>query len=1130
MGFITNSIICEICNNIGKYVTFTSECNADALKSGMFKYVFEKQYDTDFGDIVPYVVANALNIGLIIMNDFSNLDNIHSVIIPTEKASKHWVLIARNNLHYDALSLSNKLYEPDEVQIPDISIVNKQNVKSPDIHTLCETSAKPVSNSEPDSSSITPDVDDMTSAMRGVRMKYTNNLITAHININSIRHKFENISTLFDESIVDLFVITESKLDDSFPNAQFYTEGYKLYRKDRNKNGGGIMFYVRSDIPHRTRPDLECKSSHVESLVIEAHIKNDKWLYVAIYNPNKKHEDELVKFLGTLYEKEIGNYTDIICIGDINIDLASTNSMVYNSVIDIYGLHNLITSPTCFKASNGTLLDPILVTNKKRFMYSFNLLCPFSDFHNLVGCVTKCHLKKQRPKTIFYRSFKKFDELAFKKDVSLIKTGTTDCDDPNAHFSAFQTQLLQACNKHAPLKQRTIKRNQLPYMNKELRSAMYKRNSLRNKYFKYRNNDNWEAYRKQRNNVTSIRRNSMKNYFRNKCTESNKEFWKVIKPFMTDKKSYTSNVISLKEGDKIYSDPSDVCSIFNDFFATLANDIGTKNKNCTIEIANIESTFEHFKDHPSISVITNMCQKTNPFSFHEVTPMYVEQKIKKLNSKKAPGPDTIPAKLLKIVCQEVSQDMSDIINLCIRRGIFPDDMKLADITPIYKKLDALCKDNYRPVNVISVLSKLFEIILAEQLGLHFNDIFSNFLSAYRKRYSCENSLLFMTESWREALDNKMYVGAVLMDLSKAFDCLPPDLFISKLNAYKVTNNSCRLIASYLSNRKQRIKLGIERSSWRETVKGVPQGSGLGPLIFNIFINDIFEFITQCRIMNYADDNTIYTFNHNADTVINMLQHDSKIAVKWFADNFMQANPSKFQFIFLNPSRTQGYIETSLPIFDIHIDRSDQVKLLGVTIDEKLKFNQHVKSLCNKAARQLNAFKRISKNLNTSEREVVYNCFISSVFNFCPLVWHFCNKADYDKVEKINERALRLVYNEHDMSYEELLLTKKKLSMRKIRMLNFATELYKIKNGYSVSNMEIFDKQKHVPYNLRRNKLNVVPAVNTSHYGTQSFRYFSSHLWNQIPDQMKSANTINRFKQLLFSWSGPSCQCKYCVEF
>ena len=192
----------------------------------------------------------------------------------------------------------------------------------------------------------------------------------------------------------------------------------------------------------------------------------------------------------------------------------------------------------------------------------------------------------------------------------------------------------------------------------------------------------------------------------------------------------------------------------------------------------------------------------------------------------------------------------------------------------------------------------------------------------------------MTDLWREALDSNMYVGAVLMDLSKAFDCLPPDLFISKLHAYNVSNHACKLMASYLSNRKQRVKIGMERSSWREKVKGVPQGSGLGPLIFNICINDIFYFIQECKVMNYADDNTLYTYHHSSEYIFNVLQSDSKLAVKWFVDNYMEANPSKFQFIFLTPLRKRLSISSHLPIFDVHIDRSEYVKLLGVTIDEQ----------------------------------------------------------------------------------------------------------------------------------------------------------------------------------------------------
>ena len=942
------------------------------------------------------------------------------------------------------------------------------------------------------------------------------------------------MSELFDECLVDLFLISESKLDDSFPNAQFNMNGYRLHRNDRTANGGGLMMYIRSDIPHRTRPELHSQSAHVESMVFEVHIKCDKWLFVGVYSPHKRYEDELILFLNDIYEKEIGNYKDIVCIGDINVDLSCGKTKVNDELLDIYDLYNLIKDPTCFKSEKGSLLDPIIVTNRNHFVHAFNLSCGFSDFHNFVGCITKCHFSKQEPRKITYRSFRKFNETLFKCDVANITLNKAN-NEPSKVFKEYQTKIIEICNKHAPIKQRTIKKQQVPYMNKQLRSAMFVRNQLRNKYYVCRNKENWDKYRKQRNLVTSIRRKSIGNYFQNKCSNitSSKDFWCAIKPFLTDKNCKAiSNSIILKENENIVCDSQKVCGIFNDFFASIADNIGRNRTPVDISKPDLlNDAYRMYQNHPSILAIKRSAiMKSLPFAFKEVSPQYICNKIKKLNPKKSAGPDTIPPKLIKMVSNELCIEFCDMINICIKSCIFPEDMKYADITPLYKKKDVLSKNNYRPVNVIGILSKLFEIILADQLGEFFSDLFSEFLSAYRKGHSCQNSLLYMTDVWRQALDKNMHVGAVLMDLSKAFDCLPPDLFIAKLNAYNVSNEACRLIASYLTTRKQRVKIGMERSSWRETVKGVPQGSGLGPLIFNIFINDLIYFTERCQILNYADDNTIYSCHLNVDCIVQDLQNDSKVAIKWFENNYMEANPTKFQFILLSPQNKRTASISTLPLLDIHIDRSDCVKLLGIDIDDKLNFHEHITVLCKKAARQLNAFKRLSRNLNVKDRESIYNSFIVSVFSYCPLVWHFCRKSDHKKIEKINERALRIVYNDYISTYEALLNYGNKLSLGRYRMLNFATELYKIKNGKSVEMMNIFDVPKETPYNLRCNDQNVIPIVKTKHYGINSFRYLSSHIWNQIPDNVKKAKDANTFKVLLQQWSGFDCKCSSCENF
>ena len=195
-------------------------------------------------------------------------------------------------------------------------------------------------------------------------------------------------------------------------------------------------------------------------------------------------------------------------------------------------------------------------------------------------------------------------------------------------------------------------------------------------------------------------------------------------------------------------------------------------------------------------------------------------------------------------------------------------------------------------------SKIFEKIIATQLTTHFENIFDNFLCAFRRGHGCQTTLLKLLEDWRQALDDNQYVAAILMDLSKAFDCLPHDILLSKLSAYGLTETASSLLHSYLSNRKQQIKIGKTVSSWANIRKGVPQGSILGPLIFNIFINDIFYFIKRSKLYNYADDNTLSFHSKNLDELIQVLQSESNILIDWFHCNKMQANPEKFQAIAL----------------------------------------------------------------------------------------------------------------------------------------------------------------------------------------------------------------------------------------
>ena len=210
--------------------------------------------------------------------------------------------------------------------------------------------------------------------------------------------------------------------------------------------------------------------------------------------------------------------------------------------------------------------------------------------------------------------------------------------------------------------------------------------------------------------------------------------------------------------------------------------------------------------------------------------------------------------------------------------------------PVFKKDSRTDKKNYRPISILPNVSKIYERCLNKQLEGYFLALLSKCQCGFRKGYSVINALLPMIEKWRESLDEGSAFRALLTDLSKAFDCLPNELLIAKLHAYRVDIPSLKLLHSYLTKRKQRVKLNGTYSSWSEIIFGVPQGSILGPLLFNIFLCDLFQFFPDLDITNYADDDTLHSININLNKVLHDLEKMSVTFFKWFTDNLLKANP------------------------------------------------------------------------------------------------------------------------------------------------------------------------------------------------------------------------------------------------
>ena len=257
-------------------------------------------------------------------------------------------------------------------------------------------------------------------------------------------------------------------------------------------------------------------------------------------------------------------------------------------------------------------------------------------------------------------------------------------------------------------------------------------------------------------------------------------------------------------------------------------------------------------------------------------------------------------------------------------------------------------------------------------------------------------------------------GALLTDSSKAFDCFDNELLIAKLNASGFSLTALKLVHNYLSNRKQRIKINPTHNSFLEIIFGVPQGSILIPLFFNIFLIDLFFITEDTDIASYADGNTRYVVADNIDGVIKSLEEASEILFKWFSDNLIRINADKFHLLV----STNNTVKMKIGNFDITNSKSE--KLLGVKFDHKRSFDDHISELCKKASRKIHALSRVASYMNISKKRILMNAFFKPQFSYCPLVWMYHSRANKGKINKLHERYLRIIYSDKQSLFETLL--------------------------------------------------------------------------------------------------------------
>ena len=513
-------------------------------------------------------------------------------------------------------------------------------------------------------------------------------------------------------------------------------------------------------------------------MCIEVDFGKRKWAIISVYRQATKQTPKIfVDGLGKCVEKITNTYDNILVLGDINVNILNKESYGYNEYIyflETFNFSNLIKSATCHTKDSSTSLDVILTNKNKCCFNNIVYETGISDVHSLVGTTLKATYKKAEPTIIQYIDYKNFNENNFLEDLKQFE-GNFDNEDPDILYENFLTFFQNTVEKHAPTKEKTLRGNDKGFADKIIRNAWYKRSRLRNNFNKSKSSENWEKYRKQRNLCTTLKRRALSRYFRKK-NHSSKGFWKTFGTYLSNRGHFIDEDILLLEQGEIIRDRKKVADILNNHYINII-EFATGKKVEAFEYDHendiIEEICKNYSSHESIIKIKEKMKndKITPFEIKEASEKEIFDIIRKLKTNASAGNDKIPSKLIKMSANIISKHLTHLINITIRKGIFPKLAKIAMVKPIYKfskdgsKQD---KTKYRPISILNGFSKVFERYYLNSMLNHVNQILSKYISAYRKGHSCQNVLLKLTEEWRKNLDDNKVVGALLIDLSKAY--------------------------------------------------------------------------------------------------------------------------------------------------------------------------------------------------------------------------------------------------------------------------------------------------------------------------------------------------------------------------
>lgn len=914
-----------------------------------------------------------------------------------------------------------------------------------------------------------------------------------YLNIAGLGSHFDELKLMIEQTEPKVVILTETHLTQDHDFDQFEIPKYKLnVCLSRSSHTGGVVIYVDERLDYKMISNTTVGDNWF--LAVEVKSSCFAGIYGGVYHsPNSSHAGFIECFERWLVDVFIDEKTNVIA-GDFNIKWNESGyARELKNVVEALGMKQHVSEPTRIAQHSSNIID-LVFSNLQDCEARIVEELKISDHETIciqVGNRQEVTLPERNKQIVSWKRYSR-DRLQsiLRADGALARTNIS-VDEASEQLSI---SLVSAVNELTETRDVRPTRTNSWY-GAELRAMKADRDRAYRTWKRTRGSHELRMYRLLRNAyVRELKASKNKSVQREieACHGDSKKMWKCLKSLLKPGgEGKTEVIFDVKRSDL------ETAEMLNTFF-----------------VRSVEDIHKSIPSPPSALIQEDGESENRLNEFQPISMSKLKEIVASL--KDCAGVDNITKRVMVDALDVIADQLLQIVNDSLQHGAFPEAWKKTMVIPLPKIAKSTKPEDHRPINILPLYEKVLETIVKEQL-MSYVERTGTLLeeqSGFRKHHSCESALNLLLLKWKQYMEQGKVVLAVFVDLKRAFETIDRGKLKGVLKRIGISGNVLKWFHSYLENRVQVTKYNACVSSATAVDLGVPQGSVLGPLLFILYINDVKKTLRRAEINLFADDTVIFVVANSLQECYDVMNDELKMYSDWLKWKKLKLNVTKTKYMVVT-RRLNTDVNGSIEIDGEEVQRVETMKYLGVMLDEKLNFNEHINYTIRKAARKFGVLCRIHRYLTTEAKIVIYKSIIAPHFDYCASILFLASKQQMRRMQILQNKVMRLILRCDRLTPRVFMLDCLQwMSVRQRVEYNTLVFVYRVTQGMAPQYLRstvVYGRDVH-RYETRQ--AGDLRLLNFRKNCTQNSLFYKGYgLFNQLPEAAKQASNLREFKNL-----------------